>query len=144
MAMTRSAARDRAATYYSGLGRLDPQQTGPRGAPGRPRRAQHRDLLDRHGASRGSPAWCARSSPRASSGRARLYSAFTIAFQVPNLVANLFANAALSAAFVPVFTELLQEGGAREALRLASTVFWIMLIALGAITAVIHPRRRTS
>ena len=37
-------------------------------------------------------------------------SAFTIAFQVPNLVANLFANAALSAAFVPVFTELLQKG----------------------------------
>jgi putative peptidoglycan lipid II flippase len=31
-------------------------------------------------------------------------SAFTLAFQVPNLFANLFANAALSAAFVPVFT----------------------------------------
>jgi putative peptidoglycan lipid II flippase len=63
------------------------------------------------------------------------YSAFTIAFQVPNLVANLFANAALSAAFVPVFTELLQEGKRKQALRLASTVFWIMLIALGAVTA---------
>ena len=37
-------------------------------------------------------------------------SAFTIAFQVPNLVSNLFANAALSAAFVPVFTDLLQQG----------------------------------
>jgi putative peptidoglycan lipid II flippase len=64
------------------------------------------------------------------------YSAFTIAFQVPNLVSNLFANAALSAAFVPVFTELLQEGRRREAFRLASTVLWIMVIALGAITAV--------
>jgi len=64
------------------------------------------------------------------------YSAFTIAFQVPNLVSNLFANAALSAAFVPVFTELLQEGRKKEAFRLASTVFWIMLIALGAITAI--------
>jgi putative peptidoglycan lipid II flippase len=63
------------------------------------------------------------------------YSAFTIAFQVPNLVSNLFANAALSAAFVPVFTELLQAGRKREAFRLASTIFWIMLIALGAITA---------
>ena len=62
-------------------------------------------------------------------------SAFTIAFQVPNLVANLFANAALSAAFVPVFTELLQKGRKREAFRLASTLFWIMLIGLGAITA---------
>ena len=63
------------------------------------------------------------------------YSAFTLAFQVPNFVAQLFANAALSAAFVPVFSELLAQGRRRDALRLASTLFWIMLIALGAITA---------
>jgi putative peptidoglycan lipid II flippase len=69
-------------------------------------------------------------------GTSAAYSAFTIAFQVPNLVSNLFANAALSAAFVPVFTGLLQEGRKREAFRLASTIFWIMLIALGAITAI--------
>jgi putative peptidoglycan lipid II flippase len=63
-------------------------------------------------------------------------SAYTIASQIPNLVANLFANAALSAAFVPVFTDLLQQGRRREAVRLASTLFWILLIALGALTAV--------
>jgi putative peptidoglycan lipid II flippase len=62
-------------------------------------------------------------------------SAFTLAFQIPNLVSNLFANAALSAAFVPVFTDLLQQGKKREAFRLASTLFWIILIVLGAITA---------
>ncbi len=62
-------------------------------------------------------------------------SAFTLAFQIPNLVSNLFANAALSAAFVPVFTDLLQQGKRKEAFRLASTLFWIMLIALGAVTA---------
>jgi putative peptidoglycan lipid II flippase len=69
-------------------------------------------------------------------GTSSAYSAFTIAFQVPNLVSNLFANAALSAAFVPVFTGLLQDGRKREAFRLASTIFWIMLIALGAVTAI--------
>ena len=63
-------------------------------------------------------------------------SAYTVASQIPNLVANLFANAALSAAFVPVFTELLQKGRRKEAVRLASTLFWIMLIGLGAITAI--------
>jgi putative peptidoglycan lipid II flippase len=63
-------------------------------------------------------------------------SAFTIASQIPNLMANLFAQAALSAAFVPVFTDLLQQGRKREAFRLASTLFWIILIALGALTAV--------
>jgi len=62
-------------------------------------------------------------------------SAYTIASLVPNLVAQLFAQAALSAAFVPVFTDLLQRGRRMEAVRLASTLFWIMLIALGAITA---------
>jgi putative peptidoglycan lipid II flippase len=69
-------------------------------------------------------------------GTSGRFSAFTLAFQVPNLVSNLFANAALSAAFVPVFTELLQKGRRKEALRLASTLFWIMLIVLGAVTAV--------
>ena len=51
-------------------------------------------------------------------------------------MANLFAQAALSAAFVPVFTDLLQQGRKREAFRLASTLFWIILIVLGALTAV--------
>jgi putative peptidoglycan lipid II flippase len=64
-------------------------------------------------------------------------SAFTIAYQIPNLVANLFAQAALSAAFVPVFTDLLQQGRRREAFRLASTIFWLILIGLGAITLVL-------
>jgi putative peptidoglycan lipid II flippase len=62
-------------------------------------------------------------------------SAFTIASQIPNLMSNLFAQAALSAAFVPVFTDLLQQGRKREAFKLASTLFWIILIGLGALTA---------
>jgi putative peptidoglycan lipid II flippase len=69
-------------------------------------------------------------------GTTAVASAFTIAFLVPNLVANLFANAALSAAFVPVFTDLLQKGRRQEAFRLGATMFWIMLIVLGAVTAV--------
>ncbi len=100
----------------------------------RTRGAQHRDLLDRHGFSR--VAGLGREILAASFfGTSGPASAFTLAFQVPNLVANLFANAALSAAFVPVFTDLLQQGRRSEAFRLASTLFWIMLIALGAITA---------
>jgi putative peptidoglycan lipid II flippase len=63
-------------------------------------------------------------------------SAYAIAYQVPNYIAQLFAQSALSAAFVPVFTDLLQKGQRKEAVRLASTLFWIMLIGLGAITAV--------
>jgi putative peptidoglycan lipid II flippase len=61
-------------------------------------------------------------------------SAFTVASQVPNLFSNLFSQAALSAAFVPVFTELLQEGRKREAFRLASELFWLILVVLGGLT----------
>ncbi len=63
------------------------------------------------------------------------FSAFTIAFQVPNLIRSLFADAALSAAFVPVFTELLEKEKKREAFQLASTLFFLILGVLGAIAA---------
>src|ERR1700760_3931552 len=63
-------------------------------------------------------------------------SAFTLASQIPNLMSNLFAQAALSAAFVPVFTDLLQQGRKREAFKLASTLFWIVMLVLGSITLV--------
>src|SRR5579864_3186533 len=61
--------------------------------------------------------------------------AFTIAFQVPNLVRALVADAALSSAFVPVFTELLEKGEKKRAWRVASSVFWLMLLGLGGLTA---------
>ncbi len=62
-------------------------------------------------------------------------SAFTIAFQVPNLVRSLFADAAIQAAFVPVFVEKLEQGEKREAFRLASQMIMIVTAVLGAITA---------
>ncbi len=62
-------------------------------------------------------------------------SAFTIAFQVPNLVRSLFADAAIQAAFVPVFTEELEKGNKREAFRLASTMIYLVTLVLGALTA---------
>ena len=62
-------------------------------------------------------------------------SAFTIAFQIPNLVRSLFADSALQGAFVPVFTEQLEAGNKREAFRLASTLILLITAVLGVITA---------
>jgi putative peptidoglycan lipid II flippase len=62
-------------------------------------------------------------------------SAFTIAFQVPNLVRALFADSALQGAFVPVFTQLLERGERREAFRVASSLFFLICLILGALTA---------
>ncbi len=61
--------------------------------------------------------------------------AFTIAFQIPNLVRSLFADAALQAAFVPVFTEQLEAGNKRDAFRLASTLIFLITAVLGVLTA---------
>jgi putative peptidoglycan lipid II flippase len=62
--------------------------------------------------------------------------AFTVAFQIPNLVRALVADAALSSAFVPVFSELLEKGERARAWRVASSLFWLFLLALGGLTAV--------
>ena len=62
-------------------------------------------------------------------------SAFTIAFQFPNLIRALFADAALQGAFVPVFTELLEKGKRREAFHVASSLFFLIFLVLGALTA---------
>jgi len=68
-------------------------------------------------------------------GAAGKINAFTVAFQIPNLVRALVADAALSSAFVPVFSELLEKGERKRAWRVASTLFWLMLLGLGALTA---------
>jgi putative peptidoglycan lipid II flippase len=61
-------------------------------------------------------------------------SAFTIAFQVPNLMRALFADSALQGAFVPVFTELLEKGEKKEAFRVASSLFVLIAVVLGLVT----------
>lgn len=69
-------------------------------------------------------------------GVAGKINAFTIAIQIPNLVRALVADAALSGAFVPVFSELLERGERKRAWRVASTLLWLTLLGLGAVTAI--------
>src|ERR687897_1993141 len=63
-------------------------------------------------------------------GTAGAASAFTLAFQVPNLIRALVADAALSSAFVPVFSELLENKKKREAYQLASALAGLLLVGL--------------
>ena len=58
-----------------------------------------------------------------------------IAFLIPNTVRSLVADSALSAAFVPVFSDLLVKGERQRAWRVASSLFWLMLLWLGGLTA---------
>src|SRR5438876_50149 len=61
--------------------------------------------------------------------------AFEVAFLIPNTVRALVADAALSSAFVPVFSDLLEKGERKRAWRVASSLFWLMLLGLSALTA---------
>src|SRR6266480_7846404 len=69
-------------------------------------------------------------------GAAGKINAFTVAFQVPNLFRSLVADQALSAAFVPVFSELQEKGERERAWRVASSLFWLTLLGLSALTAI--------
>ena len=117
------ARRRQSAFLYSPRGRA------PRPAAGgwRGRRRSSRSPP----ASRASSASSARSSRAYYFGAAGKINAFTVAFQVPNLVRSLVADAALSSAFVPVFSELLEKGERKRAWRVASSLFWLMLLGLG-------------
>lgn len=63
-------------------------------------------------------------------------SAFTLAFQIPNLIRALVADAALSSAFVPVFSELLEQKKRKEAIELAGALAGLMLVALTVISLI--------
>jgi putative peptidoglycan lipid II flippase len=68
-------------------------------------------------------------------GSGAVYSAFVVAFNLPNLIRAIVADNAISAAFVPVFLELREHGEEEEAWRVAGMVLWTTAVVLGAITA---------
>ncbi len=69
-------------------------------------------------------------------GTSGVAAAFVIAFQVPNLLRSLVADSALSAAFVPIFTELDEQGRQGEARRLAGALFGLISAGLGLLTVI--------
>src|SRR3954451_21851381 len=67
-------------------------------------------------------------------GSGPVYSAFTVAFNLPNLIRAIVADNAISAALVLVFLELREKGEEKEAWRDASMVLWTSAGGLGAIS----------
>lgn len=68
-------------------------------------------------------------------GASPISDAFVVAFRIPNLLRDLFAEGALSSAFVPAFAEAHRNRGPEEAYRLASAIVALVLLAVGAVTA---------
>src|SRR5215510_7945033 len=67
-------------------------------------------------------------------GNTWVASAFTLAFQVPNLFRRLLGEGALTAAFIPLFKQKEKLAGEKEMWRAANAVISGLVIAAGAIT----------
>jgi len=68
-------------------------------------------------------------------GAGSTFSAFTVAFQIPNVIRTFVADQALVGAMVPVFTGLREEDDEERAWRVASSVVSVLLIILLPLTA---------
>ncbi len=68
-------------------------------------------------------------------GAGSTFSAFTVAFQIPNVIRTFVADQALVSSLVPVFTGLREEGDEERAWRVASTVVSVLLLLLLPLTA---------
>ena len=67
-------------------------------------------------------------------GNTWVASAFTLAFQVPNLFRRLLGEGALTAAFIPIFKQKEVQEGEAEMWRSANAVISGLMIAAGAVT----------
>ncbi|MEA3328886.1 MAG: murein biosynthesis integral membrane protein MurJ [Candidatus Omnitrophota bacterium] len=63
-------------------------------------------------------------------GTGLVWDAFLIAFMIPNLMRRLLGEGALSGSFIPVFTEYLEKKPRREAWKLVSIIFTLLVLGL--------------
>src|ERR1041384_3495283 len=68
-------------------------------------------------------------------GNTAVASAFTLAFQVPNLFRRLLGEGALTAAFIPIFKHKEVQAGEGEMWRAANAVISGLVMGAGAVTA---------
>ncbi len=62
--------------------------------------------------------------------------AFLLAFSIPNMFRNLFGEGALTNSLVPVYVERIEKGDRDGANRLASLVFTMLAVGLGAVALI--------
>lgn len=61
--------------------------------------------------------------------------AFVAANQLPEVFFTVIAGGSLAAAFIPVYSDYLNNKGARESLKLANTIMTLVILILGTVSA---------
>lgn len=69
-------------------------------------------------------------------GAGPVWSAFTVAFKVPNLFRKLLGEGALSAAFIPLYAQAIKSGDEAEANRFAAASVTLLITILVGLTIV--------
>lgn len=62
--------------------------------------------------------------------------AFTAALRMPNVLQNLLGEGVLSASFIPVYSELVEQGRKEEAGRVAGSIFALLTAVAGALALI--------
>ena len=71
-------------------------------------------------------------------GASPLFSAYRVAFQIPNLARRLFGEGALTSSFIPVFTRTLETEGDLQGKQLAGAVFTLLTTILIGLLVLIE------
>ncbi len=66
-------------------------------------------------------------------GAGRVGDAYRAALTIPRLLQNLLGEGVLSASFIPVYSQLVEQGRRKDAGRLAGAVFGLLSVATGAL-----------
>jgi putative peptidoglycan lipid II flippase len=70
-------------------------------------------------------------------GAGDMLDAYYAAFRIPDLIFNLMIAGALSAAFIPVFTELVEKKGEKEAWEFSSGILSLQIMITGLISIIL-------
>ena len=68
-------------------------------------------------------------------GAGMMTDAFFMAFTIPNLLRRFFGEGSLTAAFVPIYTEVFQQRGEKEAQQLANRCITMLLLIMLVVVA---------
>lgn len=69
-------------------------------------------------------------------GAGDVLDAYYAAFRIPDFLYGLLVLGAISAAFVPIFTEIREKNGEKDAWKLTNNVFFLLIFSLGIFSLV--------
>lgn len=71
-------------------------------------------------------------------GISRVWDAFVFAFMIPNFLRRLLGEGALSGAFIPLYAEIFNTNGEKEANAFTNIILSLLLVGLGTVLMIVN------